>query len=161
VHDDGVVVDAGAQQRGDLLLPEHLLQHRSVERDHHEAVDRGVGELQAPVAAHRVDDVDEQGLRHRVPRVADERVDHLLGVVAGGAGVPQRQRCDAVGVDVFRRALELGERRDRRARCGSVGVVDLEQQRLVGLDDERPVGHDEWYSLQANGPPRNATQRDS
>ena len=130
-----------AEQGGDLLLAEHLFQHRPVQRDHHQAVDRGVGQLQAPVAAHRVDDVDEQRLRNGVAGEADERVDDLLGVVARRARVPERQRGDAVGVDVLGCALQLGERSDRDARLRRARVVDLQQQRLVRLDDERPVGH--------------------
>ena len=43
---------------------------------------------------------------------------------------------------MLRRALELGERGDRRAGLGGGRVVDLEQQGLVGLDDQWPVGHD-------------------
>ena len=31
VHDDGVVVDAGAEHRGDLLVAQHLLEHRAVQ----------------------------------------------------------------------------------------------------------------------------------
>ena len=42
-------------------------------------------------------------------------VDHLLGVVPGGPRVPQAQRGQPVGVHVLGRALQLGERRDRRA----------------------------------------------
>ena len=42
-------------------------------------------------------------------------------------------------VDVLGRALELGERRDRRTAVGGGRVVHLEQERLVGLDDERAV----------------------
>ena len=38
-------------------------------------------------------------------------------------------------------ALELGERRDRLPAGGRQRVVDLEQQGLVALDDERSVGH--------------------
>ena len=38
-------------------------------------------------------------------------------------------------------ALELGERRDRLAAVVGVLVVDLEQQGLVGLDDQGSVGH--------------------
>jgi hypothetical protein len=125
----------------DLLLPEDLLQHRPVERDEHQPVSGVVGQLETAVAAHRVDDVDEQRLRHGVAGVADERVDDLLRVVPGRAGVPQRERGDPVGVHVLGRALQLGERRDRDAGGRGVGVVDLEQERLVGLDDEWSIGH--------------------
>jgi hypothetical protein len=37
--------------------------------------------------------------------------------------------------------LELGERRDRQPALVRELVVDLEQQGLVGLDDEGPVAH--------------------
>ena len=141
VDDHRVRVDPGPEQREDLLLAQHLLQHRPVQRDHDQAVDRGVRQLQAPVATHRVDDVDEQRLRYGVAGEAHEGVDHLLGVVTRGPRVPQRQRGDAVGVDVLGRTLQLGERSDRHARGLRVGVVDLQQQRLVRLDDQRPVGH--------------------
>ena len=141
VHDDGVVVDAGAQHRRDLLVAQHLLEHRAVEAHQRQAVHRALHQLQPAVAGHRVDDVDQQRLRHRVARERHQRVDDLLGVVPGGAGVPQRQRRDAVGVDVLGRALQLGERGDRRARRAGLLVVDFEQHRLVGLHDQGAVGH--------------------
>ncbi len=96
-------------------------------------------QLQPAVAGHGVDDVDQQRLRHRVAGETDQRVDHLFGVMAGGAGVPQRQRGDAVGVDVFGCAFQLGERRDGGARRAGQLVVHFEQHRLVGLHDQRSV----------------------
>ncbi len=127
VDEHRVVVDALAEHRRDLLLPQDLFEHRAVERDEDEAVDRVLGQLQPAVAVHRVGDVDEQRVRHGVARVPHERVDDLLGVVAGGARVPQPQRGEPVGVHVFRAAFELGERRDRGARLLGERVVDLEQ----------------------------------
>ena len=109
-------------------------------------MDRRLGELQAAVAAHGVDDVDEQRLGDGVAGEADERVDDLLGVVPGGPRVPQRQRGDAVGVDVLGGAFELREGSDRRAGLRSGRMVDLEQQGLVGLDDQGPVGHSAFPS---------------
>ncbi len=91
MHHDGVVVDAGAEHRGDLLVAQHLLEHRAVEAHQGQAVRGVLHELQAPVAGHHIDDVDEQRLRHGVAGERHQRVDHLLGVVARGAGVPQRQ----------------------------------------------------------------------
>jgi hypothetical protein len=38
-------------------------------------------------------------------------------------------------------ALQLGERGDVLTALAGQGVVDLEKQGLVGLDDERTVGH--------------------
>jgi len=48
---------------------------------------------------------------------------------------------EPVGVDVLRCAFELGERRDLSAGVLGGRMVDLEEQGLVRLDDERAVGH--------------------
>ena len=90
VHHDGVVVDAGAEHRGDLFVSQHFLEHGPVEADERQAVRRVLDQLQPPVAGHHVDDVDEQRLRHRIAGERHQRVDDLLGIVARGAGVPQR-----------------------------------------------------------------------
>ena len=124
-----------------FLFRKHLLEHRAVEADQGQPVHGALHQLQPAVAGHRVDDVDQQRLRHRVARERHQRVDDLLGVVAGRAGVPQRQRRDAVGVDVLGRAFQLGERGDRGARRAGLLVVDFEQHRFVGLHDQGPVGH--------------------
>ena len=102
-------------------------------------MDRVLLQPQPAVARHRLGHVDQQRVRHGVAAVLQQRVDDLLGVVAGGPGVPQPERGQPVGVDVLGRPLELGERRDRLAAVGGALVVDLEQQRLVGLDDEGSV----------------------
>src|SRR5207249_3938948 len=48
--------------------------------------------------------------------------------------VPQRQRCDAVGVDVLRAFLKLREPRQFVA-CGLVeGVVYFQEERAIALD---------------------------
>src|SRR3712207_8128040 len=60
VDDHGVVVDPGAEQRGDLLLPEHLLQDRPVEGHQDQPVRGRLGQLEAAVPAHRVDDVEDR-----------------------------------------------------------------------------------------------------
>ena len=67
--------------------------------------------------------------------------------MAGGPRVPQRQAGDAVGVDVLGSALEFGERRQRGPRLVGELVVGLQQHRLVGLHDERTVGHAIHYSV--------------
>ena len=69
-------------------------------------------QLQTSVAAHRVGDINEQCVRNRVARVLQQRVDDLLGVVAGSASVPQAQWGDAVGVNVLRGTLKFGKRCD-------------------------------------------------
>ena len=146
VDHHGVAVDLRAQHGFDLLVALDLGQHRGVERDQRQPVDWALDQLQPAVAVHGLGDVHQQRLRHREAGVGDQYVDHLLGVVPGGACVPQRQRRDAVGVHVLGRALEFGERGQRLAGVVGLVVVDLQQHGLVGLDDQRSTTH--------NWPPR-------
>ena len=141
VHHHGVVVEPLAEHPGDLLRAQHLLEHRPVVADQDQAVHRVLLETQPPEAGHRLGDVDQQRVRDGVAGVGQQGVDDLLRVVAGGPGVPEAERREPVGVDVLGAALELGERRDRAAALGRGGVVDLQQQRLVGLDDQGSVVH--------------------
>ena len=62
-----------------------------------------------------------------------------LGVVAGGARVPQSEPGDAVGVHVLGCALELGEDREVVARVLGERVRDLEQHGAVALHDQGAV----------------------
>ena len=129
-----------AQQPLGPLGAHDLLQDRYVGRVQDEPV-RGVGDqLQAAVASHRLGDLGEQRVRHREAGVGDQHVDDRLRVQAGGASVPQCQRRDAVGVDVLRRPLQLGEGGDGASGVGGGRVGDLQQDGLVALDDEGSVG---------------------
>ena len=140
VDDDVGLSEPGPQQALGALGAHDLLQDRHVGGVQDQAVG-GVGEeLEAPVAAHRLGDLGEQGVRHREARVGDEGVDDRLRVQARGARVPQGQRRDPVGVDVLRGALQLGEGGDGAAGLTGPGVGDLQEDGLVGLDDERAVG---------------------
>ena len=143
VDDDRVGVDAGAEHRRDPLGADDLLEHRRSDDVQHQAVHRVLRQGEPAEAVHRVGDVDEQGVRHRIAGEAHQRVDDLLGVVAGGAGVPQRERRHAVGVHVLGGALQLGERRDRRPALLRQRVVDLQEQGLVRLDDQRAVAQED------------------
>ena len=97
---------------------------------------------QPAVAGHGLGHIDQERVGNRVARVAQQRVHHELGVVTRGPCVPQAQRRDAVGVDVLGGALQLSERRDGVAALLTLCVVDLQEERLVTLHDQRPVGHD-------------------
>jgi hypothetical protein len=141
MDDDGVLADALAQHALDLLGAQDLLKDRTVGGVHDEAVHGVLLQAQPPVPRHRVGHVDQQGVRYGVAGELQQRVDDLLGVVAGGAGVPEGERGDPVHVDVLGGAFEFGERRDLLAAFVGHQVADLEQQGLVGLDDERSVGH--------------------
>jgi hypothetical protein len=141
VYGDGVLVDLPAQHPGELLRLGHLDQHDPVEAAQHEPVRRVVHELQPAVPVHRLGDVDEQRVRYGVPGEAQQRVDHRLGVVPGRPRVPQPERGQPVRVHVLGGALQLGERRDGHPAGERVRVVDLQQERLVGLNDQRATGH--------------------
>ena len=140
VDDDVGLPESRPQQALGALGAHDLLQDRHVGGVQDQAVG-GVGEeLEAAVAAHRLGDLGEQGVRHRETRVGDERVDDRLRVQARGARVPQGQRRDSIGVDVLGGALQLGEGGDGAAGLPGLGVGDLEEDGLIGLDDERAVG---------------------
>ena len=138
---DEVWADCLAKHRPDLLVAADLGQHCVVVRAQREAEDRIVLQHEPAVTAHRVDDVDEHRLRNVVAAEAKQRIDALLGVVPCGPRVPQRERGDAVGVDVLGCLLQLGKRRDRHTALGCVVVIDLQQQRAIRLDDQRPATH--------------------
>ncbi len=140
VHDDRVLVDAITDEGLDSLVPQHFREHGAVggAQDEEPVL---LGEGEAAVARHRVRDVDEQGVRHGVAAVRHQRIDDLLRVVSGRAGVPQTERSDAIGVDVLRRSLQLGERCNGAPCLGRLGVVDLEQEGLVALNNQCAVSH--------------------
>ncbi len=140
VHQDTRVVQPFAQKRLDPLVPQHFLEHRAIGAVQDELVSV-LRQGEPAVAVHRVGDVHEQGVGHGIPAVRDEGVDDLLGVVSRGAGIPQAERSEPVGVHVLGRAFQLGKRCDGPARRLSVRVVDLEQECLVALNDQGSVSH--------------------
>ena len=141
LHLDEGRSDGVTQEGRHGLGPADLGEHGVVGGAQHHAEERIVLDDQPAVATHRVDDVDQQRLRHVVAGVGEEGIDALLGVVARRPSVPQRERSDAVRVDVFRCLLQLGERRNGLAARRRVFMADLEQQRPVALDDQRATGH--------------------
>lgn len=150
MHGHGVGVEPRADERGDLLGAQDLLQHRPVGAGQHQSVHGVLGEGQAAVAGHGLGDVDEQGVRDGIAGVLDERVDDLLGVVAGGAGVPQAERGDPVGVDVLGGPLQLGEGGDGTPGGSGELVVDFEKEGLVALDDEWTIHARRPVSFRSN-----------
>src|SRR5205807_539315 len=76
----------------------------------------GVGEFFQPhpaVAADQVLQVDRQVARQRELAVRRKDGDHVAGGHAGGGGVPERERRNPIGVNVFRAFFQLGERGQR------------------------------------------------
>ncbi len=141
MHHDRIVVDPGTEHRLNFLVPQHFFQYGPIETDQHQTVRGMFHQLEPAVAGHGLDHIDQQRLRYRVTRIVDQRVDNLLGVVAGRAGIPQRQRCHPIGVHMFGCAFEFGERCDRLPRGIGLLVVHLQQQGFVALHDERSVRH--------------------
>ncbi len=150
VHGHGVGVEPRTDERGDLLGPQDLFQHRSVGAGEHQSVHGVLGEGQAAVARHGLGDVDEERVRDGVAGVLDERVDDLLGVMAGGPGVPQAERGDPVGVDVLGSPLQLGEGGDGTPGGSGELVVDFEKEGLVALDDEWTIHARRPVSFRSN-----------
>ena len=59
----------------------------------------------------------------------------------GSTCVPQAQWSQTVGVDVFWGSLQLGERRYLDTAVVGLFMIDLEKERSIGLDDQRPARH--------------------
>ena len=137
-HDVGLTQGRPQQARG-APRAHDLLEDRHVAGMQDQPVRRVRDQGQAPVAVHGLGDLGEQGVRHREARVGDKGVDHRLGVQSRGARVPQGQGGDPVGVHVLGCPLQLGEGGDGAAGVGGGGVGDLQQDRLVALDNERAV----------------------
>ena len=86
-----------------------------------------------------------------VTGVAKQDVDNALGVMSGRPRIPQAERRESVRVDVLRSPLKLGKRRDRVAALVGQLVVNLKEQGLVTLNDQRSVGHPSILSSQGQG----------
>ena len=61
----------------------------------------------------------------------------LRRIVTCGAGVPQRQRGNAIRVNVLGGSLQLRERGERISGFGGLLVIDLQQHSLIRLHNER------------------------
>ena len=59
---------------------------------------------------------------------------------SGGAGIPNAEGTEAVGVDVFGAFDQLGKGSDRRLGGLGFGGVNVEQNGAIALDDQRIVG---------------------
>ena len=138
---EGVGGGAADEEGLDALVLRDLGQHRGIRRSKDQTAVRVALDDQTAVAADGLADVDRHRRRHREARPAIERREHVVGVVAGGAGVPQPEAGDAVRVDVLGRAFELGEDRELVPRAFGVRMGYFQQHRPVALHDERAVSH--------------------
>jgi hypothetical protein len=110
--------------------------HRGIRRPKDERAVRIALDHQAAVATDGLGDVDRDALRNGKLGVLLESVQHVLGGVTGGTGVPQSEPGDAVGVDVLGCALEFGEHGEVMAGILRGGMSDLEQHRAITLHDQ-------------------------
>ena len=90
-----------AQERPNVFTVRNLFRQYGVVGGKNEIAVLSV-KLKPAVARGIVPDLDEDMRRHRVFREALEGRDDALSFQARGASVPNRQRSDAVGVDVLR-----------------------------------------------------------
>jgi hypothetical protein len=137
--EEALAVDPIGEQRRDALRARDLGEHGHVIAAKAQCpVIRAVDDEPA-VPADGLAHVDGDGLRHRELRIPLEGAEHVVGVVAGGTGVPEAEPRDAVGVHVLGCALELCE--DREIVPGIFGerVCNLEEHGAVALHDEGAV----------------------
>jgi hypothetical protein len=87
----GIRVELGSDQPFDLRAAQHLGQHRDVAADQNQSSGGVLLDPQPAVAVHRVGDLDQEGARHRIAAEAEQRIDHLLRVMAGGSRIPQAE----------------------------------------------------------------------
>ena len=132
-------VDPLAQVVAHPLLARQLLQQRGVLGDQAEGpVDPG--EPDPAEAPDELPEVGRQAGGERELAVPRQRVDHRVGRDPRGRGVPEREGGEAIGVDMLRALLQLGEGCDRVAGLGVGRVVDLQEHRAVALHDQRVGG---------------------
>ena len=127
------------QQRRDVLVAADLLGQRLVGRPEHQPGFVPI-QLQPPIARGILADLHGHVLRHVVLGKLLERLHDFGGGDPGGAGVPDRQRRDAVGVDVLRRLDQLGEAGQAVPRSLIAGAIDLDQHGVVALHDQWILG---------------------
>ena len=74
-------------------------------------------------------------MRNGVARIFKKSIDYLFGIVASGAGVPESEVSESVGMNMFRRAFEFSEWRDCAAAIGREWMINIKEERLIALDD--------------------------
>ena len=94
-------------------------------------------QLDPPVAGDVIQDVYTDVVGQRIFAVVRQSLDDGRGGGTGGRGVPEGERSDAVGVDVLRTLLQLGEAGQGIAGLFVEGVVYFQEDCLVPLDDQR------------------------
>ena len=131
---------AGAEQSRQPLVGAHFGQHVRVIRGEEQATVAGGQETRATVAAELLAHEVEHERRDGVAGECGQAAGDVVAVEPHGGGVPQRQRREAIGVDVLGGLLELGETGQEVAPAFVRRPGHLEEDRAVALDDERTIG---------------------
>ncbi len=129
------------EQRDDAFGAGDFGEHRGIRGAQFELARLGAFDHEPPVPPHGFADVDGHRLRYRKLREALQCRQHVVGFMAGGAGIPEAEPRDPVRVNVLRGALQFGE--DGEFVAGVVGVRmrHFEQHGAVALHDEGAVRH--------------------
>ena len=137
-HREPIAVEPLAEQTTHRLVATDLFEQRGFgAREGKGARVEVAHDRQPAVAAHLVVDLREHARRYRVLRERVEGHRHLARAQPRGRGVPQRQRRHAVGVDVLRCLLQLGEAGEHGAGFLRPRTGHFEQYGEIALDDER------------------------
>ena len=126
------------QQRRNVFVPADLFGQRAIVGGQHEMV-RTARQTQPAVARSVIANLDRHVLRHFVLGELVQRLDDLIGIDARRRGVPDRQRRDAIRVDVFGRLDQFGEPGQMVACLDIARTVHLDQHGMVALHDQRVV----------------------
>ena len=114
-------------------MPRQLFEQGAIGRDQDEIFALAF-EPHAAVSADQLAEIDRQIGRDGEFAEAIEDGDHRFGLEAGGGGIPERERAEAIGVDVLGAFLQLGEGGERVA-----GPRDRADYRLPAAPCGRPA----------------------
>ena len=136
IGDEGSIVGLRFDQRHDRFVPRDFGDEGAIV-----GLDQQIAvvarQADAPVARDLLHDVGADVGRHIVLGELIEFAQHFVGLQAGRGRIPQRERRDAVGVQIFRAFFQLGKARQRIARIFVQIVLRFEQDGFIGLDDQR------------------------
>ena len=121
----------------DLLVALDFRQNRRVFGFQDQPVCGMFSQRQPSITIHRVGDIDQQRLWNGEAGIPFQHIHDLLGVMSRSTRVPQRQWCNAVRVYVLWSAFQFCKRCQRVTGIARRWVIDLQQDGLIGLNDQR------------------------
>jgi len=133
----GARVYLAGDELADLALAADLQHEERVFRAEQQAAIRCAAQLQPPEARDVVPHIGLDVAGDIVLAVLGQGLEDGICIQPAGGCVPQRQRRQPVGVDVFGAFLQLRKARQRVARLLVAGVIDLQQDGPIALHDHR------------------------